>query len=96
MRLIFTKMQEDLRKELTNYANREFVPTSFLDDLDKQLNELDDRIASIESEYEANKSKSNKESMTASKVDRDASVILSSGSELKLKQLERDLCNLKK
>jgi DNA-binding transcriptional MerR regulator len=47
MRLIFGKMQEDLRKELTNYANREFVPTSFLDDLDKQLNELDDRIANI-------------------------------------------------
>jgi hypothetical protein len=60
MRLIFTKMQEDLRKELTNYANREFVPTSFLDDLDKQLNDLDDRIANMETEYEASKSKGNK------------------------------------
>lgn len=89
-------MQEDLRKELTNYANREFVPTSFLDDLDKQLNQLDDRIANIQSEYEANKNNGNKESMTASKIDKDSSVILSSGSELKLKQLERDLINLKK
>ncbi len=89
-------MQSDLRKELTNYANREFVPTSFLDDLDKQLNELDDRIANMENEYETTKTNHNKASMTASKMDKDTSVILSSGSELKLKQFERDLINLKK
>jgi len=31
-----------------------------------------------------------------SKIDKDTSVVLSSGSELKLKQFERDLVNLKK
>ena len=34
--------------------------------------------------------------MTASKIDRDSSMILSSGSEFKIKQFERDLTNLKK
>lgn len=34
--------------------------------------------------------------MNASKIDKESSVILSSGSELKLKQFERDLINLKK
>lgn len=34
--------------------------------------------------------------MSASKIDKDSSFILSSGSELKLKQFERDLINLKK
>lgn len=34
--------------------------------------------------------------MTYSKFDKDSSMILNSGSELKLKQFERDLINLKK
>lgn len=57
---------------------------------------MDDRIANVETECESTKNSGHKESLNASKIDKESSASLSSGSELKLKQFERDLINLKK
>ncbi len=85
-RQVYNKTQEDLRKEVMNYVNRECVPRVFLDDLDKEISELDSRIIQLEGAYESSSHK-NIQNNQSVRIDKDSSVILSSGSELKLNKL---------
>lgn len=85
LREVLKKFDENIKKEILVQFGIKFLPVSFVDDMDKQFNELEDRIQIVEAKLQGNKSRPCEDP-----------VVIAETYELRLKKIERETEYLKK